>query len=131
MNKYLLAVLALPLLLLSCSSDDEDSDELRYYIKYEAEAYTYHPEAPKFLTAATDTGFLRLKVDDAKTFKWTKIYGPLKKDFVAILNCNGDEYYNSHKNFFGRISVAIEDEPFIVKAEGEGDMVSLKYTVGN
>mgnify|MGYP003466296915 FL=1 len=120
------------LLLCTCSSENEvlaTSEDVRYYVKYELEAYTYHKNVPKKITFITDKGKETIELNDAKTHNWEGTYGPVSKGFEAQIIGELTRDYNYEREFHARIYVWREKEPFVIKAEGTGTSVNLTYEI--
>lgn len=116
---------------LSCSSGDEPKGKADYYVKYEVYMRTNHINATKKITVSTDNGVKSYKCSDSSSFSWEATYGPVSRDFIANLNCtvdNGSYAYASEIQ--ARIYICRGQEPFVVKAEGEGKTtLSLNYQI--
>lgn len=113
-----------------CSSDnDELSEETRYYVKYEVEAYTQHINVPKKITFITESGTETIVLNDKNTSTWEGTYGPVPKGFEAQIICELGRDYNYRREFHARIYVSREKEPFVIKAEDTDTSINLTYKI--
>ena len=125
----LFSLFLLSLICVSCKKDNvifhDDKnggqEELRYYVKYEVPA----PKSPVSAALSFTYSFLDDKGNNISG-KYSKsgvsqIFGPVKKGFVAEVEAT---VYNSDFGSSGgqpvNIYVAINEEPFALKASGNG-----------
>ncbi|MBQ1973282.1 MAG: hypothetical protein II222_02900 [Paraprevotella sp.] len=126
---YKIAALILgALFFISCSKDDNFEippsgyvNQTRYYVKYEVSFNTQHVNTVKSISFATENGTESIKFTDwTKTKNWEGTYGPVGKDFKASIRCDVENYSYSSV-IHARIYLSREKEPFVIKAEGEGE----------
>ncbi|MCR5130626.1 MAG: hypothetical protein K6C10_04085 [Prevotella sp.] len=143
---FLLLMLALgALMVVSCSKDDdkdvinpdqqeeqqqEKEDEVRYYVKYEATCKSQHLSVTRTYTFTTENGTQTIQeTNSTKTTTWEGTYGPVKKGFKTSLKCLIGES-GSLISCHARIYVSRDKEPFVIKAEGNGEnSLNLEYTI--
>ena len=124
MKNYIFAlVLACACIFLcSCSSDDP-TDNHSYYVKYEMKVVTKYIQSYN-INIATENGDTHTATNSRD---WEEIHGPFKF---------GDEVYlgivaPNYATITVRISVSIDQEPFVVKQNGEGVMgLRITHTIG-
>ncbi len=141
-------VLFLTLFLFSCSKDEvEDKtspsdpteqkqedlpapeESARYYVKYEVSFQTQHINANRVIKFTNENGEQEIKLDERSTIvTWEGTYGPVKKGFMAKLDCSTPSYDYS-VSIHARIYICREQEPFVIKAEDTDRFVYLKYTI--
>ena len=131
MKKFFYFVLCIAFFsLYACSSDNDNlSEETRYYVKYEVEAYTQHINVPKIITFITETGKESIELNDKNTHTWEGTYGPVSKGFEAQIICELGKDYNYRREFHARIYVSREKEPFVIKAEDTDTSINLTYKI--
>ena len=125
MKYYLFALVlfCVSVFVCSCSSDDP-SDDHSYYVKYEMKVATKYIQSYN-INIATENGDIHTSTNSRD---WEEIHGPFKL---------GDEVYlgvaaENHATITGRISVSIDQEPFVVKQTGEGLMgLRITHTIGH
>ncbi len=141
---YLLLILCLSLS--SCSKDDDlpitipmteegnnDNDKeeaVRYYVKYEVSFSTQHINASRLIQFTNENGEQSISLtNQIYNVSWEGVYGPIEKSFETSLNCSTPNYEYS-SNIHARIYVCREEEPFVIKAEGNGThSLSLHYKI--
>ena len=114
-----------------CSNDEPDAKDSKaeYYVKYEVFAKTQHYNVDKTINFTIDKGAKTIVLTGTPETTWKGTYGPVKKGFAAELTANVRENYQYDKNFHVRIYVCRRDEPFVIKAEQEGESISLRYGI--
>ena len=139
MSKYLIiSILGLSLCFLSCSKEtdeasnkseaivtpdntvDENSENVRYYIKYEVSWSTDPYVRDKRILYQTDKGIVEENFKE-KVLTWEGTYGPVKNDFTAEINCDGE-----CKDIHLRIYASRDKEPFVIKADTRTMSASYK-----
>lgn len=113
----------------SCGGDDEDdfaNSNDNYYVKYEVTAgqqvsYAYYTDR-----SISYSDVDRIESFDVRNKEWEGTYGPFKKGQTVQLSVTTSGKTNSN----ARISVSINKEPFVVKAEQrESNNIKLSYTI--
>ncbi|MBQ9279728.1 MAG: hypothetical protein IJ215_01595 [Clostridia bacterium] len=105
-------------ILWACSSDDP-SDNHSYYVKYEFKVVSKYIQSYN-INFFSENGDVHTST---KSKDWEEIHGPFKlgdEVFLGIAATN-------HATITGRISVSIDQEPFVVKQTGEG-LMGLRIT---
>lgn len=122
------------LALISCSSDvpttveNPNTEGARYYVKYEV----YMPLgfsgqiSSKKITYTTERGEQSVSVS---TSSWEGTYGPLKKNTKVSLKVEAESGgIRSDVEYYIRLSVCREKEPFVIKGEQRQKEASKLYT---
>lgn len=128
----------------SCSKDNDNEkkepiateepvaieEPARYYVKYEVSFTTPHINPTRVVTFTTEKGTQTINLEqETKTVTWEGTYGPVDKGFKASLECSTPNY-NYGGTIHGRIYVCREQEPFVIKAEGErSSPLLLDYSI--
>lgn len=139
MNRNILLILAtfmFSFAFVSCSKDSDKEEPVvieepaRYYVKYEVTFETAHINPTRVLKFATEKGIQTINLEQkTKTVTWEGTYGPIEKGFKTSLDCSTPNYAYSSV-IHGRIYVCREKEPFVIKAEDEGDhSLLLNYSI--
>lgn len=144
--KHIFIGLLLLLAFTSCSKDDDQTsskdpyseqnnstkEDTRYYVKYEVTYSTYHVNESRVVKFETEKGMETISLNQqSKTVSWEGTYGPVKKHFVASLDCDTPGY-DWDSQIHARIYVCREKEPFVIKAEGEkSHSLLLQYKTFN
>ena len=127
------------LALMSCSSDDvpttnenPQTEEARYYVKYEA----YMPlgfsgqTSSRKITYITEKGEQNISISTAS---WEGTYGPLKKNTKVYLKVEAESGgLRTDVEYYVRLSVSREKEPFVIKGEQrqkEASKLNTEYTI--
>lgn len=116
-------------IVVSCS-DDDNVEPARYYVQYDVTFTTQHVNANREIKVATEKGIQTISLENqAQTVTWSRTYGPVNKNFLTSIECSTPGYtYRS--TIHAKISVSREKEPFVLKAENEGDhSVALSYKI--
>lgn len=116
----------------SCHNDDDiiiEQDNTRYYVKYEVYFKTQYKNVDREITYSDEKGIQKITLSEWGFEKsWEGTYGPVNKDFVAILNCSTPTNYSSI--IHAKIYVCREKEPFVIKAEASGENpLNLRYKI--
>lgn len=108
----------------------EEVEEARYYVKYEAQMPSKWTNTVKTITFASEKG---KQIINTTEKSWEGTYGPLKKGdkvYLTIKSNNPDEYDYVQSYNHARIYVSRDKEPFVIKAESEGqEDLTLVYTI--
>lgn len=136
--QFLFFMTVISLFLAGCSSDDDNvitpqpEDNARYYVKYEA----YMPlgwsdkYSSRIITFVTEKGEQSLDIPNSK---WEGTYGPLKKGtrlYIKVKAVSGGIRLDTE--YYVRISVSRDKEPFVIKAEQramEVNSLSANYVI--
>ena len=120
------------IILVSCGdkeSDEPNSPSKKYYVKYEYSVSTRYVGFTYNATVTTPNGS---QTFTPQTTKWEATFGPFSRleDLSLLCACETD-YVTTTSRFSGRISISIDDGPFVLKAEGNSDYrpLSLHYQV--
>ena len=112
------------------NADGEES--AHYYVKYEAQSRSYDgfsrysQISVKYTTEKLSMGSYYNSDKLKRVQSWEGVFGPFKKGQTVLLNVSGTNV----SKVFGRISVNINKEPFVLKKEATHDMaVSLSYKI--
>lgn len=147
--KFMLLLLAV-FYTISCSHDDcilEDDihksecadslsskgeEDTRYYVKYEV----YMPlgysgqETSRLITFVSEKGLQSIRTSNST---WEGIYGPLKKNTKLYVNVKAESGgIRTNIEYYVRLSVSRDKEPFVVKGEQRNKQVSslsTSYTI--
>ena len=109
---------------------ETEADGDRYYIRYVVSVTTKDAKIPRVITIMTDKGLQTIQLNSkGQSSTWKGTYGPVKKDFESFVECKVPNY-RDHSAIHAQIYVCIEEEPFVIKAEGTGDYaLDLKYKI--
>ncbi len=127
----------------ACGDSKEDEPEIpnqpetpvqkedpRYYVKYEAQMPSKWTNTIKTITFATEKG---KQIVNTTEKAWEGTYGPLKKGdkvYLTIKSNSPNEYDYVQSYNHARIYVSRDKEPFVIKAEDEGqEDLTLVYTI--
>lgn len=133
MGKNILLIITLfSLFLFGCSSDEDpmqQSEESRYYVKYEV----YMPLGSGFESSTTrEISFVTEKGKETITTSnesWEGTYGPLKKNTELYLSVEAKSGgIRTNVEYYVRLSVSRDKEPFVLKGEQRGKAISSLYT---
>lgn len=120
---YINIILGL-MLFASCSTEDtpDSSDDLAlYYVKYEVTFKTKHVNTEKIIRFKTENGKERISFTEWKSsIYWDGTYGPVDKNFRPFISCVVPDYKYASE-IHARIYISREKEPFVIKAEGDGE----------
>ena len=135
-TSILFIISILPFLLLSCSSDEDpnlEPEEARYYVKYEV----YMPLGSGFeATTSREIRFVSENGEQTITTSnesWEGTYGPLKKGTELYLSVEAKSGgIRTNIEYYVRLSVSRDKEPFVLKGEQRKKAVSslsTSYTI--
>ena len=134
--RFLLFALLSTFVLFGCSSENEDiplEDDNEYYVKYEV----YMPlgggfakDGTKKITFVTEKGEESISTSKSE---WEGTYGPVKKGTHLYLKAIRESgAIRNDVEYYARLSVSRNDEPFVVKGEQRLESVSslsVSYTI--
>lgn len=148
MNKYLYSFMfLLTFLTIGCSPEEENdspiieapspdndeqdnnSEEPRYYVKYEV----YMPlgnsnlgNTSRRITFVSEDGERTLSTSNSE---WEGTYGPLQKGSKLYLKVEAESGgIRTNVEYYARLSVSRDKEPFVIKGEQRAKRVSTLYT---
>ena len=133
--KLWLVLILSSLALISCSSGDDptrnenpQTEETRYYVKYEA----YMPLGfssqitSRKITYTTEKGEQNISTSTAN---WEGTYGPFKKNTKVYLKVEAESGgIRTDAEYYVRLYVSREKEPFVIKGEQRLKETSQLYT---
>ena len=109
---------------------DDDTEEVRYYVKYEISTTTRWTNTINTVTYVSEKGAQTFNAEG--NTNWSATYGPLSYGSVVSLKIcskNKKDYdYGGHNH--SRIYVSKNQEPFVIKAEDSGSKdITLSYKI--
>lgn len=117
--KKVLLIITLLLSVLSCSKVGPDAN--RYYVKYEIDAYSGRANASmSFSYTLLDNNNQYVSGAYGSKTGYSQTYGPVSKGFESYLEAYMNITYGSKVGQPVKIYVAINEEPFTLKASGQG-----------
>lgn len=134
--RFLLFALLSTFVLFGCSSENEDiplEDNNEYYVKYEVYmplGWSDRYPSSRRITFVTEKGEQSISTSESE---WEGTYGPMKKGthlyLKAIAESGG---IRNNVEYYVRLSVSRNNEPFVVKGEQRMESVSslsVSYTI--
>ena len=113
--------------------DDSQSEEARYYVKYEVYMpLGYSPQQPtsRRITFVSENGEQIISTSNAG---WEGTYGPFKANTKLYLKVEAESGgIRTNVEYYVRLSVSYNKEPFTIKGEERGVAVSslsTSYTI--
>ena len=137
-SQLLILSLFISCFLFGCTHNDEplggkdknnptqQTEDTRYYVKYEAYMPLGYSYTSRKITFITEKGEQSFSIAEDQ---WEGTYGPLKKGTKLYLQVEKERGGNRTEIVcYARISVCREKEPFVIKAEHREKEASLLYT---
>lgn len=133
MKKWLLLICTfICLALFGCSKDDSNADNQqdgsRYYVKYEVYMPLgyYMQETELLISYISESGENQIVTSNDE---WEGTFGPLEKGTKLYLRAEAKSGgIRNNIEYYIRLSVSKDKEPFVVKGEDRGIEVSSLYT---
>lgn len=129
--RFLLFALLSTFALFGCSIENENINE--YYVKYEVYmplGWSDRYPSSRKITFITEQGEQSISTSESE---WEGTYGPLKKGAHLYLKAEAESGgIRTDVEYYARLSVSRNDEPFVVKGEQRMESVSslsVSYTI--